>query len=276
VAERYAFDISIVGLGITVVQQHTREVESAIKRAKEVLHVGSEGAGTHEYLQTLCPCVTDLNVTAYKPFRRRFDIWDRISSAVLQAALNHPPVVFAVHGHPMVYVYPSQQILRAAEAFGLRTTVTPGISAFDTLCADLRLDPGMQGLQMYEATELLLRRRPLQPDVPCLLWQIGAVESTLHSEATSVPARFTRIKAYLLRFYPATHRVTAVFSSMHPLVPSQLIEFELGNMEAEHAQLHPGFTLYLPPVGVRPIVDEDLLRELDDVTHLRAFTEPDD
>ena len=186
-AEQYPFDISIVGLGITVVRQHTREVEATIRRAKEVLHVGSVGAGTHEYLQTLCPRVTDLNATAYKPSRKRLEIWDRISAAVLQAALDHPPVVFAVHGHPMVYVYPSQQILRAAEALGLRTTVMPGISAFDTLCADLRLDPGMQGLQMYEATELLLRRRPLQPDVPCFLWQIGAVESTLHSEATSLP-----------------------------------------------------------------------------------------
>ena len=70
--------------------------------------------------------------------------------------------------------------------------------------------------------------------------------------------------------------MTAVFSSLHPLVPPELIEFELGKMEAEHAQLHPGFTLYLPPVRVRPIVDKGLLRELNEVAHLRAITEPED
>ena len=50
-----------------------------------------------------------------------------------------------------------------------------GVSSLDTMFIDLDLDPAYDGLQMYEATDLLVKQRPLQPDVPCLLWQVGAV-----------------------------------------------------------------------------------------------------
>src|SRR3712207_7666258 len=58
-----------------------------------------------------------------------------------------------------------------------------------------------------------LRRRPLLPDVPCILWQIGAVETVLHSTAPSTQARFRRLQDHLGEFYPEDHEVRAVFSS---------------------------------------------------------------
>src|SRR5206468_3187411 len=79
----------------------------------------------------------------------------------------------------------------------------PGVSALDALLADLRLDPVVHGLQMYEATDVLLRRRPLQSDVPAVLWQIGPIETCLHSQAVSLPGRFARLVAHLRHFYPA-------------------------------------------------------------------------
>ena len=61
--------------------------------------------------------------------------------------------------------------------------------SLDALLADLRLDPVVHGIQMYEATDVLLRRRPLQSDVPAILWQIGPIETCLHSQAVSLPGR---------------------------------------------------------------------------------------
>ena len=83
---------------------------------------------------------------------------------------------------------------------------------------------------MYEATDLPLRQRPLQPDVPCLLWQVGTVESSLFGRAANKPGRFTKIRDYLLRFYP-------------------------------------GLTLYIPPVEWRPVADDDLLKQLVSAEH---------
>ena len=122
---------------------------------------------------------------------------------VVEAALDHPPVTFAIHGHPLIAVHPPFLVLEMANALGLRVEVLPGISAIDTLLADLRIDPVVHGVQMYEATDLLLRRRPLQNDVPAIIWQVGTLETGLHSQRVSRPERFARFLAHLRQYYPA-------------------------------------------------------------------------
>ena len=73
---------------------------------------------------------------------------------------TNPPVCLATYGHPWVYCYPTTLITRAAPLLGLRVEVFPGVSPFDTLLVDLGMDIALDGIQMYEATDLLLRRRP--------------------------------------------------------------------------------------------------------------------
>ena len=108
--------------------------------------------------------------------------------------------------------------------------VLPGISAFDAILADLRLDPVVHGLQMYEATDLLLRRRPLDPEVPALIWQIGPLETCLHSLAVSRPERFSRLISHLRQYYPPRHEVVAIYCSPHPILPPAIFRFALEDM----------------------------------------------
>jgi uncharacterized protein YabN with tetrapyrrole methylase and pyrophosphatase domain len=259
-----AFDIYIVGLGIVNVHQITNEVEAAMRRSHEVLYVAN-GFGFAEYLSQLCPHVTDL-FTAYQEGEDRMKAYNTMTAKVIEAALDHPPVTFALYGHPLVFAWPPFQILKVASLLGLRTKILPGISAMDCLFVDLKLDPS-GGLQMYEATDLLLRQRPLQPDIPCFIWQIGAVETRLYSQSTSKPERFSRIRNYLLKYYPSDHEVTAVYSSSFPLAPSLLTTFALKDIEMYAQDLSSGVTLYIPPVQVRPLVDYELLKDLDNISY---------
>jgi uncharacterized protein YabN with tetrapyrrole methylase and pyrophosphatase domain len=268
-----AFDIYIVGLGIVAVRHVTREVEAALRRSNEILFL-AKAFGIDDYLRRMCPRVTDLHSAAYSEGGGRLNSYHVMAARVLDAAIKHPPVTFALYGHPMVFVYPSRQILEAAGILGLRVQVLPGISAMDCLFVDLALDPALEGLQMYEATDLLLRERPLQPDVPCLLWQVGAVETRLYTEARSRPERFTRIKNYLLRFYPPDHKVIAVYSATHPFARSHLTAFALNDIETVHEKLHQSVTLYVPSVTARPIANQQLLAQIDSVAHLEAMTLP--
>ena len=139
--------------------------------------------------------------------------YEHMAARVVEAALDHPPVTFAIHGHPLVAAHPPFLVLELAKALELAVEVLPGISAIDTILADLRLDPVVHGVQMYEATDLLLRRRPLQPDVPAIIWQIGPLETALHSDRVSKPERFTRFVGHLRQFYPARHEVVAIYCS---------------------------------------------------------------
>jgi len=262
-----AFDLYIVGLGIMGVRQITREVDNVLRRSREVLFI-DQGFGVEDYLAQACDRVTDLFPISYRELDPRINAYDRIAAQVLRAALDHPPVTFAVYGHPMVYVYPSTQVLRAAKLLGLRVQVLPGISTLDALLIDLGLDPGFYGLQMYEATDLLLRDRPIQPDVPCVLWQVGAVETGLHSTAPSIPARFQRLQAHLLKFYPPNHEAAAIYTSTFPLAPSNMARFPLGEFATRYPQLPQGATVYIPPVQLRDVVNKDLLADTVSIDHL--------
>src|SRR4051812_20143998 len=119
-----AFDIYIVGLGIVSVHQITHEAEAAIQRSREVLYVAN-GFGLAEYLSLLCSQVTDLS-TAYQEGEDRMDAYNMMTAKVIEAALDHPPVTFALYGHPLVFAWPPFQILRVASLLGLRTKVLPG------------------------------------------------------------------------------------------------------------------------------------------------------
>lgn len=260
--------IYIIGTGITPGLHLTREAEAALRASKEVLYV-DKSFGVEELLKTYCPVLSDLHQSSYVEGQNRLDAYRNMASQVVESALRHSPVTFALYGHPLVYSLPPFMVVAAAEAIGLNVRILPGISSLDTLFVDLRFDPCTQGVQMYEATDILLRQRPLQNDVPCFIWQIGAVESRLYSTAQSSPSRFSRIRDYLLKFYPPNHPMIAVYSSSMPLVPSALTEFTLDTIEGIAADLHQGVTVFIPPVVTREISDMSMLTEMDDTIHLK-------
>ena len=265
-------DLWIAGLGIQTVKQVTREVEEALRASQEILYLDT-GVATRRYLEGLCPRVTSLFEQSYSEDQPRLSAYEHMVIRVVEAALDHPPVTFAIHGHPLIAMHAPFLVLEMGKALDLRVEVLPGISAIDTLLADLRIDPVVHGVQMYEATDLLLRRRPLQNEVPAIIWQVGTLETGLHSQRVSRSERFARFVAHLRQFYPARHQLVALYCSPHPLLPPTVMRFALEDMAQHAAALHAGFTLYLPPATGRPVQDWDLAAKLYSVDHLRSLTQ---
>ena len=261
----------IAGLGLQTAAQLTPEVETAIRSSHEVLYLDT-GVATRPLLETLCPRVTSL-YDSYTDDSSRLSAYEHMAARVIEAALDHPAVTFAIHGHPLVAVHAPFLVMELAHLLDLHVAVLPGISAIDTVLADLRLDPVVNGIQMYEATDLLLRRRPLQPDVPALIWQIGPLETCLHSMAVSLPERFSRFVAHLRQYYPPRHAVVAIYCSPHPIMPPEILRFALEDMGKHVQKFHAGFTLYVPAARPRPIQDYDLHSKLYSLEHLRSITE---
>src|SRR5690242_16030050 len=98
-------DIYIAGLGLQTVAQLTREVEAAIRSSREVLYLDT-GVATRPLLSILCPRLTSL-YDAYSKQGARVSAYEHMAALVVEAALDRPPVTFAVHGHPLVAVYPT-------------------------------------------------------------------------------------------------------------------------------------------------------------------------
>jgi uncharacterized protein YabN with tetrapyrrole methylase and pyrophosphatase domain len=265
-----AFDIYVVGLGAVGVSQITREAEQAIGRSRTVYFVDN-ALGVAEHLSTLCANAVDL-MSCYRRNERRAAAYDRMVTMVIAGALEAPPVTFAVYGHPSVYVYPTRQILEAAGLLDLRCQMLPGISTVDAIFCELGLDPGLHGLQMYEANDAICRSRPLQPDVPCLLLQVGTLETGLASAAKSRPERLDRLARYLSQFYPESHTVAIVTLATCRIFRSRIVSFALGEMR-EHAQEFTlEATLYIPPVRLRPVVYTEFVADMERPSHLETLT----
>ena len=264
-------ELWIAGLGLQTVNQITREVEHAIRSSHEVLYLDT-GVATRTFLESLCPKVTPLYEQSYLEEKARVSAYEHMAARVIDAAIEHPPVTFAIHGHPLIAAHPPFLVLELAKALNLRVQVLPGISALDAIFADLRVDPVVHGVQMYEATDLLLRRRPLQPELPTIIWQIGPLETALHTDRVSRPERFARFIGHLRQYYPPGHEVVAIYCSPHPLLPPEILRFAMEDMGQYAADIHAGFTLYVPPAASRPIQDSDLLAKLYSVEHLRNIT----
>ena len=267
-------DITIAGMGVTAIVQVTPQTERRIRQCREALHVDS-GAGTQEFLTARCPAVRSLYGLTYGEASSRVSGYHAAAAAVIEAAMDHGPVIYLTHGHPLVFCYAPFLIRDMAELLGLSIELIPGISSMDSLFADLWLDPGVRGIQMFEATDLLLRQRQLQPDVPALIWQVGNLETRLYTTRTSRPARLTRFRDWLLQTYPPAHPITACYSMPHPIGGAQRWCFPLSEITEHAAALHPGITLYVPPCTVRPVLDFGLLSVLDSPEHLDAITVPE-
>jgi len=181
-----------------------------------------------------------------------------MASEVIAAALEEPPVCFATYGHPKLYCYPTTLIQRAAKLLDLKIAVLPGISSLDTLFVDLAVDPALDGLQIYDATDLLIRRRPIQIDVSCIILQPAIVLQAYGRQSREHSNNLALLQNYLLTFYPPKHVATHTITKTHPLFETVTQKIPIGRLAniLEHGS-NMG-TLFIPPVNHREIADPAL------------------
>jgi uncharacterized protein YabN with tetrapyrrole methylase and pyrophosphatase domain len=254
------FDVAAVGLGIVGAHHMTREAQEIMRRSTEVFFIDS-GYGEANYLRDLCPRVTTL-LPLYEAGKSRLLPYRKMAVAVVTAAMDHPPVSFASYGHPLVFCYPTTLIRRAARLLNLRFEVVVGVSSLDTLLVDLSYDFSADGLQMYDATDLVLKQRPLQNDVPCVLWQTTSFGVSSYERHGVSADSLIRLQRYLLKFYPPEHEVLVVFSRTHPALRSIIEPYRLADLAEGLAKGTQSGTLFIPPVQHRPVADYELLQQL--------------
>jgi uncharacterized protein YabN with tetrapyrrole methylase and pyrophosphatase domain len=267
---RRGVDVYLVGLGIKGVWHLTREAEAALTASTSVLYVDS-GFGIAEYLESLGTRPVSL-IGEYREGRNRAETYVEMAARVVEAALDDPPVSFATYGHPGFLVYPTALVRAAAEALGLSARVVAGISSLDTLLIDLGVDPGSDGLQLHEATAMLVHERPVDPEVPLVVMQLETLESAYYTTARSRPDRFQPFQRYLERFYPSDHVVTAVLSASFPLFEPRLSDFPLGALAERYAAGSALGTLFVPPVNRAPTRNAELAAKVFATEHLRRIT----
>jgi precorrin-3B methylase len=254
-------EIAIVGLGMAGTHQITREVEETIRRSRH-LFITDMASGVVDYLRTLCPQVTDL--TKQQKFSgHRIVLYRKMAREVVASAMEEAPVCFASYGHPKMYCYPTTLIQRAAQLLNLRTVVLPGVSSLDTLLTDLGIDPGVDGLQIYEASDALIRNRPLQSDVGCVIYQAPIVlEPNNRLPGKNARENLRVFQEYLLKFYPPQHTALFVTTKNHPLLETITQRVPVGQIADRLLVNSTMGTLYIPAVRHREVANAHLAKAM--------------
>lgn len=190
-SEAKAGSLIIAGSGIASVGQFTLETVQCIKQADKVFYAVPDPV-TEAFIQENNENSVDLTVY-YDINKTRTNSYVQMAEVsyfsfhllkaskltsgkvMLKDVRQGYNVVGVLYGHPGVFVNPSHRALAIARSEGYRAKMLPGISAEDCLFADLGVDPATPGCLTYEATDLLLRKRPLNLSSHLVLWQVGAV-----------------------------------------------------------------------------------------------------
>lgn len=212
---------------------------------------------TATWLRRVNPNARSLNAL-YRVGVTRDRIYAEMTEEILAAVRRGSRVCAAFYGHPGVFVNPSHEAVERARAEGFPARMLPAISAEDCLVADLGVDPGEQGWQSYEATDLLLRRYRLEPTAALVVWQVDGI-GKLDWNPEPEPHGLRELAEFLLELYPQRHEVVFYTASLYPVVGPTIVRVPLeevvGLAEA------PAPTLYVPPLPRRPI-DREAARRL--------------
>jgi uncharacterized protein YabN with tetrapyrrole methylase and pyrophosphatase domain len=272
-AKKPPVDIYVVGTGTVGYRQLTKEAEAALKKSDKVFLVHHQEL-ISDYLEEFTE-VIDIT-DEYEDNTERSNTYQRMAERVISSAQEPDTdvVSLALYGHPMYFVDPSRIVMTEAPKHNLEVEVLPGISAIDCLYVDIGLDPSEDGLQIFEATDVLIREFELNPEVPTFLLQIGSVESTLYSMEESEPERFTNIKEHLQQFYPDDHPLYLLQTATYPISKSERIQFELSQFDTEEVseRINHMQTLYVPPIESRGVKNSEMQRKAGSVDHLESIT----
>ena len=250
--------LMVVGAGYSAAGQVTAEAQGCIEDADRVFYLLRDPI-TAAWLRELNPHATSLHgcFKAGAPVAAAFEAMvERIVAAV--RAGRRVCAVF--YGHPAVLAPAAHESVRRVRALDRPAQLLPGISVADNLFADLGVDPGTRGCQLYEATDFLVRRRGVENGTPLILLQVGAVGMTRYRSRTQGNRQGFRILVERLgRFYPEDHPVTLYEISQLPTHEPRIETRPL--REVGNAALSVFTTMYVAPARELP-PSEEMVRRL--------------
>jgi hypothetical protein len=248
--------LAVVGTGIEAMGQMTPAARTEIENADSVFYVVSDPL-TPKALAELNPSAQSLD-GLYAVGKHRLRSYAAMVERVLRDVRRGLRVCFVLYGHPGVFALPAHAAVRLARAEGFRAKMLPAVSADACLIADLGIDPSA-GLQTYEATDFLVRRRSVDPAVGLVLWQVGVV-GRFDLPAGGVDRQKLRVLVEVLsEIYPRGHRGILYEASVLPGFDPAIETVALRRLHL--ANVTSASTLYVPP-AMRAEIDPAMMRRL--------------
>jgi Tetrapyrrole (Corrin/Porphyrin) Methylases len=210
----------IGGSGISAIGQFTLETQAYLAWADSVFFCVSDPA-TERWILDARPDAVDL-YSLYDNDKHRRITYVQMAEKLLQNLRQGLNVLGIFYGHPGIFVNPSHRAIAIAREEGHSAYMLPGVSALDCLFADLGVDPSKYGMQIVEATDLILRRRPLLTDSSVIILQVGAVGDSGFNFSGFTNTKLPVLIDFLKDAYGESHEIYSYVASQYPSAPPQI------------------------------------------------------
>jgi precorrin-3B methylase len=244
-----------VGVGMTLGSHLTPLSRSYIESADVVFAAASDG------IVELWLGRMNANVRSLQPFYRegksRAETYREMIAAMLGEVRAGQRVCGAFYGHPGVFAGVPHDAVEQARREGYAAHMEPGVSAEDCLYADLGIDPGRYGCQHFEASQLMLYRRCIDPSAYLVLWQVGvAGDRSLMRFTTGAEYRQVLVDV-LTRDYAPEHAAIVYKVATLPTRQPRIERTTIAQLPAIDIDMHA--TVVIPPA--RPLQADEQVRE---------------
>lgn len=245
--------LTIIGSGIETLGFSFGD-EEIIKSADKILYCVADPA-TVVWLRKLRPDALDLYVL-YGEDKSRYTTYMQMTEAQLYWVRQGLNVVVIFYGHPGIFVLSTHRAIKLARREGHLAIMKAGVSALDTLCADLGVDPSHPGLQTHEATDCLIRRRNIDTSLHVILWQVGLIGELGFRRHGYLNNGFSYFVNWLIKIYGPDYQVTHYIGSRYPTIaPLINIHTLIELYDPDIQDTITGIsTFYIPP---RDVIETD-------------------
>lgn len=266
--------LRVVGAGISAVNQLTMESKDYIQRADVVFYLVTNSVISRWIIDN-SKSSEDL-YPLYDKERERYETYELMIAKINDAFRSGKNVCAVFYGHPGVFCFPGHEVVRRLRGDGADARMLAGVSSLDTMFADLNFDPGVTGLQCFEATDFLVHQRVFDPRVNLVILQIGVIGEIHFPTKDSYKSGVSYLSEVLAGKYNPSHVCVvyeaAEFKFSDPKIEKTTIDLLAG------ANITPISTLYIPPqnesVASKEVLENlnmDANRKYGRIAGLKAF-----
>ncbi len=233
----------VVGSGIKFVSHLTTETKAYIRQSDKVLYLVNDPAMKEWIVKNNVNSESLDQLYIKHPLRK--DCYQAITEYILAVLQTKQHVCVVIYGHPLVLSQSALNAVHLAQKENYYVKVLPAISTEDCLFADLLVDPGVCGCLSFEATDLLIHGRQIDPSCHVILWQVGAIGVLGHTRTHDNAKGAKLLVTYLNRYYALTHEVILYEAAQYPGFEPTINKVTLENLpESNFSSI---YTLYIPP-----------------------------
>lgn len=243
----------VVGSGIKFLSHLTFETLGLIKQCDCVCFLVNDPAMKKWIIDNSKKSIS-LDELYFKTNLRK-NSYDSISTEIVKIAKAHDTTCFVTYGHPLVLSDTSTKVIKELGENNqeIMIEVLPGISSLDTLLCDLKFDPGVLGLQVYESTAFINGNYNVNTNSHFILWQIGisGVNTIINCDdelLNNIERKnaLKKLKDKLLGVYDKNHALVLYVAGTYPSIPFTKEDIYLNDLDSY--AIPRLATAYIPPI----------------------------